>query len=240
MLSIVPLVVFLTNEVCAIKADECQGANSPISKNNLERSQGNQCFTRARGGFCKLGLHLLSGGVWRGRWACTMAAGPTLPPGGKPNPDTSKRLMTSISLLVFGRPKWSPLIMSSLIFFLLHRCSKFPSLALHTSIHCTAIPEWSRLHSRALRTIIAHSLSLTAAPCLPSVAVAGYHGGRQNSPGTSQDYQATPELLQEPPPRACSKGSDCSEACGQHQKKQSITPQEVEQVSQTEPLPVPL
>lgn len=43
---------------------------------------------------------------------------------------------------------------------------------------------------------------------------------RQNSAGTSQDYQTTAKLLQEPPRRACSKGSDCSEACGQHQEEQ--------------------
>ncbi|KAI9872045.1 MAG: hypothetical protein M1830_002124 [Pleopsidium flavum] len=38
----------------------------------------------------------------------------------------------------------------------------------------------------------------------------GYHGGQQTCAGTSQDYQATTELLQEPPPEACSKGF-CSE-----------------------------
>lgn len=63
-------------------------------------------------------------------------------------------------------------------------------------------------------------LSWTAAPCLPSAAVTSHYGRRQNSAGTSQGYPTATELLQEPPPGACSKGSDCPEACRQHQEKQ--------------------
>ena len=36
------------------------------------------------------------------------------------------------------------------------------------------------------------------------------------------------------------KGSDCSEACGQHQEEQKVTPQEVEQIRSIEPSLAPI
>ena len=78
----------------------------------------------------------------------------------------------------------------------------------------TAIPSSPFLLLLCLLTLdTLYLLSSAAAPCLFSAAVVSHYDSRQNSADTSQGCQMITELLQEPPSEACSKGSDCSEAC---------------------------
>ena len=100
------------------------------------------------------------------------------------------------------------------------------SFLLFLSAHEAAFTSSFLLLPRHLLPIV-----LATVLCPLFFVAVGDHVTGQNGACTSPDSQATPNLLQEPPPRAGSQRSDCSEACCEDRTKQSLTPHEVEQVS---------